>query len=370
MPSAHLSLGQEVLRLLIKPALRLFGSRVAGRERTAAAHFFARCALICCLLGSAYAARSQIPPTAPDQAVIYTYGNALPVITPSLGTTVTIVGVTPAQLGSATFTASQLTYTPPTTEISASDHFGYEVQDSTTGLTTSAMVTVTLVGAAPRASAAAITLAENGGLSFSPTYSDPNHLTTTITALSAPTRGTAVINSGGASITYTPQSGFWCAQYPSACDTFTYTVTNSAHLTATATVTVVVTAIPPTAYAVSVGTAVNQTVTFDPRLSASDPQGLAMSLTGLGTPTHGAAVITSLGQAAYTPISGYSGGDSFSYTVTNSGGGSAGSTVGATVGGPLTVTVSATTWGWQKFQNGPPIEDPAINGGATGGQGP
>ncbi|MGH7734956.1 MAG: RHS repeat domain-containing protein, partial [Gemmatimonadales bacterium] len=67
------------------------------------------------------------PPTAADQAITYTFGgSAPPPISPSLGLHVTIVGVTPAQLGTTSFTSTQLTWTPPATALAGTDHFGYE----------------------------------------------------------------------------------------------------------------------------------------------------------------------------------------------------------------------------------------------------
>ncbi|MGH7015902.1 MAG: Ig-like domain-containing protein [Caulobacteraceae bacterium] len=309
------------------------------------------------------------PPSAPDESVSYSYGQPPPVITPTLGPTVSIVGVTSAQFGATSFTGSSLTYTPSATEIAGADHIGYEVKDSSTALTSSALVTVNLAPAAPIASADAITLAENGQLQFTPTFSDPNHLPVSITAVSTPAHGTAVINSG-TSITYTPTTGFWCAQWPQPCDSFTYTVTNSANLTATATVSAVVTAEPPTANPISIETAVNQPLNFDPRGSNSDPQGLPLALSALGAPSHGTAVITGAGAALYTPASGYSGPDSNSYSVVNSGGGAATGTVSATVGAALSVSVDVTSWNWLRVGQGPVHQSAAVNGAASGGQGP
>jgi YD repeat-containing protein len=314
-------------------------------------------------------ATATAAPTAPDETVSFTYGNLAPVITPTLGSNVSIVGVTAPQLGAASFTATSLTYTPPATAVAGADHFGYEVKSSTTGLTASALVTINLLNAAPVANPATITVAENSHLQFTPSFSDPNHLTVSISAVSTPAHGGAVVNTG-TSITYTPTAGFWCPQFPSSCDAFTYTVKNSANLTASAPVSVVVTATPPVATPLPIGTAVNHAITFDPRTGDSDPQGLPLSVTAVGAPAHGTATINGANQITYTPASGYAGADSFSYTITNSGGGSASSTVTATVGGALTVTVSSTTWNWRRFLNHPPIEQGAVTGGVTGGQGP
>jgi hypothetical protein len=90
-------------------------------------------------------ATATTPPTASDQAISYTFGNPPPApIDPPLSTYVTIVGVTPAELGTTSFTSTTLTYVPGATAVAGTDHFGYEVRDSRTGLTASALVTVTL----------------------------------------------------------------------------------------------------------------------------------------------------------------------------------------------------------------------------------
>lgn len=118
------------------------------------------------------------------------------------------------------------------------------------------------------------------------------------------------------------------------------------------------------------GTAENRNVTFDPRIYDSDPQGLSLTVTGVGAPSHGVASITGGSMISYTPTSNYTGSDSFSYTITNSGGGAASGTITMSVGAALAVQVSGTTWSWLKSENNPPVLSPPINGTATGGQGP
>jgi len=78
-------------------------------------------------------------------------------------------------------------------------------------------------------------------------------------------------------------------------------------------------AIAPVANAIAVTTASGTAATVNPLSSDSDPNGLRLSLTSINTPTapaHGTATFSG-SSITYTPASGYSGADSFSYTITN-----------------------------------------------------
>lgn len=62
----------------------------------------------------------------------------------------------------------------------------------------------------------------------------------------------------------------------------------------------------------------------------SDPDGDALVISGVSTPMHGSAQIVD-GQVSYTPMAGYSGPDSFTYTIVDDNGGAATGTVSITV---------------------------------------
>jgi outer membrane protein OmpA-like peptidoglycan-associated protein len=90
-------------------------------------------------------------------------------------------------------------------------------------------------------------------------------------------------------------------------------------------------------------TAVNDTFTvpfnssgnvFDVLANDSDPDGDALTITAVGSPAHGIAVVTA-GKVSYTAASGYSGTDTFTYSIADGKGGTASATVSVTVQGPL-----------------------------------
>ena len=62
----------------------------------------------------------------------------------------------------------------------------------------------------------------------------------------------------------------------------------------------------------------------------SDPDGDALTISSVSAPMHGSAVIVG-GQVSYTPMPGYSGADSFTYTIVDDNGGTATGTVSITV---------------------------------------
>ncbi|HVX61702.1 MAG TPA: cellulose binding domain-containing protein [Pirellulales bacterium] len=66
----------------------------------------------------------------------------------------------------------------------------------------------------------------------------------------------------------------------------------------------------------------------------SDPDGDALSVTGITRPAHGVAVLNSDGTVAYTSNDGFTGSDAFTYTVSDGRGGTDSATVTLTVGTP------------------------------------
>ncbi|HEY5071749.1 MAG TPA: Ig-like domain-containing protein [Caulobacteraceae bacterium] len=301
------------------------------------------------------------PPTATDYGLSYTYGAAAPTFDPRSDTTNPIVAIGTPQFGTASFTAGSVTYTPSTYPVVGTDSFVYTVQTSgSPPLTASAVITVTLIDPAPIASPAAITVAENS----SATNFDPNpaHHPFTVSGVSAAAHGTSGFTSTTAS--YQPAVNFWGG------DGFTYTIHYGPSPSATAQVNVTVTATAPSAGAINIGTAQNVALTFDPRAYATDPQGLPLIVTAVTTPSFGTASVNGAVAVTYTPNSGYTGSDSFFYTVANSGGGTASNTVSVTVGGALAASVTPTTWNWHRFAGGNVAVSPAVGGSILGGQAP
>jgi Bacterial Ig domain len=127
------------------------------------------------------------------------------------------------------------------------------------------------------------------------------------TAVGAAMHGTASIS--GTQIVYTPTSGY------TGWDSFTYTITNGQGQFSTAGVRVSVGSSSNTLIAVddTAGTLANVSVTIN---VLSNDLGYVGGPTAVGGAQHGTASISGT-QVVYTPTSGYTGSDSFTYTITN-----------------------------------------------------
>ncbi|MHC1765230.1 MAG: Ig-like domain-containing protein [Verrucomicrobiia bacterium] len=149
----------------------------------------------------------------------------------------------------------------------------------------------------------------------------------TITSVSTPANGTAVISSGGTSITYTPATTI------TAPDVFSYTISDGHGGTATAQTTVSPSGasgnqLPvanPDVYPATAGVA----TPMDVLANDTDPDGDTPSLIAVSNPTAiGASVVIDGSQVIYTaPSAASSSKDSFQYTITDGFGGSATATV-------------------------------------------
>ena len=185
-------------------------------------------------------------------------------------------------------------YTPQASYVGP-DAFGYTETDIN-GQTASGTVAVTVTAAVVAPSAVAQTGTVQQGQSI-----DLNVLTgdtgsgITLTSVTTPQDGTAVIQNG--EVLYTAPAAFV------GSDSFSYTITGQTGLTATANVTVTVTETPPIANADTATAVEGGTVTIN--VLAVDI-GNGLTLTSVGTPTHGTAVIQN-GEVLYTAPHGYVG---------------------------------------------------------------
>lgn len=265
------------------------------------------------------------------------------------GDALTVTGVSKPQFGQATTNGQTITYTP-NPGFTGQDSFSYFVSDGKGGTAANSVtVTVNGPGGANRApSAANDTTTTTAGVAVTidvlANDSDPDGDALAITIDGPPSHGAATINSG--KIVYTPQAGF------TGTDSFTYIVSDGKGGTATATVTVTVTANPnraPSAANDTATTPAGVAVTIDVLANDSDPDGDALSITIDGPPSHGTATVNN-GKIVYTPQSGFTGTDSFTYMVSDGKGGAATATVTVTVSGsgtpnraPTAANDSATT---------------------------
>ncbi len=227
-----------------------------------------------------------------------------------------------------------IVYTP-TAGYSGSDSFTYTVQDSNGEVSSPGTVNIT-VSARPIPTAGTVSDTTMAGspvsidvLASDSAVSPATLVPADVLVVTAPSHGTAVPQSNG-SILYTPTAGY------TGADSFTYTVQDSAgQISNPGTVNITISTEPiPTAGSLSAATFAGSPVTINvlPFDSAIAPATLVPADVRVITPpSHGSAISQSNGTILYTPAAGYSGSDSFTYTVEDSHG---------EVSGPGTVSIA------------------------------
>ncbi|MEE8601065.1 beta strand repeat-containing protein, partial [Euzebya tangerina] len=237
------------------------------------------------------------------------------------------------------------------------DTFTYQVVDGDGG-TASATVTVTVDNAAPVADddSASTTNATAVDIDVLSNDTDPNGDALTVTAVDAPSNGTAVAGPAGV-ITYTPAGGF------KGTDTFGYTLSDADSATDTAVVTVSVANAAPVAADDAATTPENTPTTIDLTVGDSDVNGDALTYSLGASPAGGSVSITPAGEATYTPLAGFSGTDTFTYRVSDGDGGISSATVTVTVTDvpPTAVDDTVTVTGVAAGQPNPPVSIPVLD---------
>ena len=232
------------------------------------------------------------------------------------GDTLTIGAVTQPVAGSLVNNGSDLTYTPEP-EFNGIDRFTYTVSDGNGG-TASATVTVTV---APRNDPPIAqddsAKTDEGTLVTIPILendSDPDRDFLLVESISQPEHG-SVLN-GKTAISYIPDDGF------SGIDSFTYVVSDGNGGTARAAVTVSVAAVNdrPIAQGDGAVTDEGRSVAIPVLSNDSDPDGDRLTVESVEDPEHGVAS-TNGTDVIYTPDPGFSGVETFSYTVSDGKGG-------------------------------------------------
>jgi LPXTG-motif cell wall-anchored protein len=247
-------------------------------------------------------------PTASAQSVTLEHDLTLPITLTGSdpdGSTLNYAVATAPSHGALSGAGAVWTYTPnPGYE--GNDGFTFTVDD---GRFTSAPATVSIAvtaNAVPTASAQSLTLEHDLTLPITLTGSDPDGSTLSYVIAQQPTHG--ALTGSGASWTYTPDLGY------EGTDSFTFTVNDGRFTSAAATVDITLTAnAAPTAADATLSTRREELLQLV--LTASDPDGAPLTFT-LGTPAHGtlSGIAPNL---VYLPDSGYTGPDSFSYTVSD-----------------------------------------------------
>ncbi|RAK37838.1 putative repeat protein (TIGR01451 family) [Actinoplanes lutulentus] len=237
--------------------------------------------------------------------------------------------------------AGQVRYQPPA-GFSGTVTFPYTMKDGG-GLTSTATVTVTVLNAAPVAADLAFSNIPFGqyldvDVLGSATDANLPPDTLRVSGATNPSNGTTVLQPDG-SIRYTPDARF------SGADQFDYTIDDGHGGTDTGRVTVtVVNALPvarPDAVTVRAGIAYVIDVLAN---DDDDPNGDPLTVTVTSPPAHGTATVGPGRKITYTPGAGYSGSDSFGYTLSD-GIGSSGAavTIGVVNSPPVARADSITT---------------------------
>lgn len=160
---------------------------------------------------------------------------------------------------------------------------------------------------------------------------DANNDTLTVTAVGTSANGTTSHN--GSVVTFTPASGFI------GTATFTYTVSDGNGGTATGNVTVTVANQAPVANSDLAVTILNTPVSIQVFANDSDTDGGTLSLTAVTQGANG-SVTFSGSTVTYNPNNGYSGDDSFTYTISDGQTGTATGTVNVSVKSGATTQVT------------------------------
>ncbi|EAQ11253.1 Hint domain-containing protein [Maritimibacter alkaliphilus HTCC2654] len=245
--------------------------------------------------------------------------------------TVTSVG-TPTN-GTATLNPDGTVTYKPNLDFTGTDTFTYTVTDDQ-GATDTATVTVTMtpVNDAPDAEDDVRVIDEGTTLTFDPRTNDedPDGDPLTIIDVGTATNGT-VTDNGDGTVSYTPTADF------TGTDTFEYTISDGNGLTDTATITVVVqddgnnqntTEAVDDAFATDLNTAVAGNVLAND----TDPEGDPQTVTSNTNPSNGSVVVNANGAFIYTPDTGFTGTDTFTYTIADDQGATDTATVTVSVG--------------------------------------
>jgi VCBS repeat-containing protein len=239
------------------------------------------------------------------------------------GSALTWAIVTQPTHGTLTGAGASWTYTPAA-NYSGPDNFTFTVSDGTaTSAPATVSITVTAANDAPVANAQSVSTPEDAPRVVTLTGTDLDGDALTFAIVTQPAYGT--LTGSGASWTYTPAANY------SGADAFTFTASDGTATSSPATVSISVTAVndAPVADAQSVTTA--QDVPLAVTLTGTDVEGSALTYTIVASPAHG-TLAGSGATRTYTPAAGYSGADSFTFTVSD----------GTLASGVATVSITVT----------------------------
>ena len=271
-----------------------------------------------------------IKPLAVNDSGVTSAGTALngpSVLANDAGTTLTVTGNTSPTHGTVAVSSDGTYAYVPASGYSGPDSFSYTATDAF-GRSTTATVTITVN---PVTYADTGTTPANTPLLGSSVLTNDVGTGLTVTGNTSPSHGTVAVSSDG-TYAYVPASGY------SGPDAFSYTATDAAGHTSSSTVTITVN---PVAVADTATTAADMALTGSTVLA--NDLGSGLTVTSNTAPSHGTVSVAANGTYVYTPATGYSGPDSFTYTVTDASGHTSTATVTLAIGPTAAGDAGTTT---------------------------
>jgi VCBS repeat-containing protein len=229
----------------------------------------------------------------------------------------TITAVSDPPNGTAAIVGNQVEYTPDPS-FNGLDSFTYDISDGQGGSATATVnVTINPVNDPPVAADDSYATNEDTPLTIAApgvlgNDSDADSDPLIAVLVSSPAHGSLSLNPDG-SFSYTPAANF------NGGDSFTYQANDGRADSNIATVTMNVNSVNDPPVAVNDSATVDKNSAnnlIDVLANDSDPDGDPLAIILVSDPLHGAAAIVG-NQVAYTPDSGYTGADSFAYSISD-----------------------------------------------------
>jgi hypothetical protein len=246
-----------------------------------------------------------------------------------------VSGPSHGSLGTINQVTGQVSYTP-NSGYTGMDSFTYR---ATNASGTSSTMTVSIaVNSPPACEDAYLMMAEGQSATATMSCVDSAGATLNYSIVSAPSHGTlGLLHQSTGEVSYTPNAGY------SGTDSFTYEATSANGTSNVSTMHITVNALPACQDASATTGAGNP---VDVQLNCSDATGASVTYSIVSEPSHGSlgTINQATGQVAYTPNTGFTGSDSFTYQATSANGTSATATVSLTVNpAPTCQNVSTST---------------------------
>ncbi len=242
-----------------------------------------------------------------------------------------------------------VTYAPES-DFNGEDSFTYTARDSRGGTATGRVsVTVNPANDAPAANTQSISTDQDAAVSILLAGSDPDGDSLSFFVAASPAHGS--LAGTPPRLTYAPDSGYHGA------DSFTFKVGDGALDSQPATVSITVNRVnhPPTAVDDAATTGEGKAVVIAVLTNDRDPDGDPVHVSAFSQGSHGSVGDGGNNTLVYAPTAGFSGEDSFTYSVSDGNGGSASGTVRIKVNPLSSITLRITSPLEGEFIAGPTV---------------